>query len=333
MHARADADYTCAGAIGFLTLRSNPLQRVLPSAEIAASAPQPIPRLRLPQRSQIFAQRAQRLRQLAADHAIGDYLRLMATLADAQHAALADFSAPAPSREDIERAHAHRMPVVAAAGSRPDPRWQNILVHLCDTVTAPAQVPDSVTALCARLRSMPAAELEAQADALLAGRSDLIDVAAAPFIMAALQVCRVGLASMLAAGDVAALDVPGVCPVCGSLPVASVVRIGKPYAGYRYLHCALCATEWHMVRIKCSHCDAIKDIAYHLIEGGAEAVRAESCGQCHTYRKILYQEKDAQVEPVADDLASLALDLLMSQAGYHRASANPLLWQRANADG
>ncbi|MDB6010828.1 MAG: formate dehydrogenase accessory protein FdhE [Gammaproteobacteria bacterium] len=33
------------------------------------------------------------------------------------------------------------------------------------------------------------------------------------------------------------------------------------------------------------------------------------------------------VEPVADDLASLALDLLMSEAGFHRGSGNPLLWQ------
>jgi len=32
---------------------------------------------------------------------------------------------------------------------------------------------------------------------------------------------------------------------------------------------------------------------------------------------------------VADDLASLALDLLMSEAGYHRGSGNPLLWQPA----
>jgi FdhE protein len=31
---------------------------------------------------------------------------------------------------------------------------------------------------------------------------------------------------------------------------------------------------------------------------------------------------------VADDLASLALDLLLSEAGYHRASANPLLWSQ-----
>jgi FdhE protein len=33
------------------------------------------------------------------------------------------------------------------------------------------------------------------------------------------------------------------------------------------------------------------------------------------------------VEPVADDLATLALDLLMGEAGYHRGSTNPLLWQ------
>ena len=28
------------------------------------------------------------------------------------------------------------------------------------------------------------------------------------------------------------------------------------------------------------------------------------------------------------DLGSLALDLLMSEAGYHRGSGNPLLWHR-----
>src|SRR5438874_2129446 len=77
----------------------------------------------------------------------------------------------------------------------------------------------------------------------------------------------------------------------------------------------------------CSQCQGTANIAYHSIEGAAEAIRAESCDGCHTYRKILYQEKDPNVEPVADDLASLALDLLMSEAGYHRGSGNPLLWQ------
>ena len=58
-------------------------------------------------------------------------------------------------------------------------------------------------------------------------------------------------------------------------------------------------------------------------------IRAECCDTCHTYRKILYQEEDGNIEPVADDLASLALDLLLSEAGYRRGSANPLLLSAA----
>ena len=145
--------------------------------------------------------------------------------------------------------------------------------------------------------------------------------------MAALQVYWVALASRLTPDKVAELEVPGLCPMCGTLPVASIVRADEHSQGYRYLHCALCATEWHLVRITCSQCQGTANIAYHSIEGGSEAIRAESCDACHTYRKILYQEKDANVEPVADDLGSLALDLLMSEAGYHRGSGNPLLWQ------
>jgi FdhE protein len=72
------------------------------------------------------------------------------------------------------------------------------------------------------------------------------------------------------------------------------------------------------------------------IEGGSEAVKAESCDECQTYRKIGYQEKDYEFEPLADDLASLTLDLLMNEAGYQRSSPNPLLWpdvsREADAD-
>jgi FdhE protein len=105
------------------------------------------------------------------------------------------------------------------------------------------------------------------------------------------------------------------------------VRAEQGYQGYRYLHCALCATEWHLVRIKCSHCESTAGIHYHTIEGGSTAIRAESCDECRTYRKICYQEHDMEVEPLADDLGSLSLDLLMTEAGFHRGSGNPLLWQ------
>ena len=56
------------------------------------------------------------------------------------------------------------------------------------------------------------------------------------------------------------------------------------------------------------------------------AIKAESCDDCGTYLKILYQEKDPKIEAVADDLASLVLDARMEQEGYARSSINPFLF-------
>ena len=304
------------------------MQRILEPGQIEALAEPSIPRIRLPDRAHVFSVRAERLRKLSeGGHAIGDYLRLMASLADAQQAALANFEATPPTAAQITLARTHGMPVAPAASWPRESRWRDLLARLCGTVGALPDVPPGVRELCDRLRHSPAEQLEAQADALLAARTGGVDAAAAPFLMAALQVYWVDLASRLAAQDVAELGAHGVCPVCGSLPVASVVHSDPRSQGYRYLHCALCATEWHMVRVTCSQCASTKGISYQTIEGGTDAVRAECCDECRTYRKILYQEKDGGVEPVADDLASLSLDLLLGEAGYHRGSGNPLLWQ------
>ncbi len=307
------------------------MRRILEPGQIEAFAEGAIPRLRLPDRTRLFAARAQRLRQLGAPgapgQAIGDYLRLMAAVAEAQQAALGTFEAPLPTATQLARSYTHGMPPIHAGSWPREREWSELVARLCLAVAAAGEVPPSAQEACARLRALPPPLLEAQTDALLAARADVIDVAGAPFLMAALQVYWVALASRLTPEKVPALEVPGLCPVCGTLPVASVVRADEHSQGYRYLHCALCASEWHLVRITCSQCHSTANIAYHSIEGGAEAIRAESCDECHTYRKILYQEKDTSVEPVADDLASLALDLLMSEAGYHRGSGNPLLWQ------
>jgi FdhE protein len=311
------------------------MQRILDPAQIEAFAQRAIPRIRLPDKESVFAARARRLRELSASDAVGHsiaaYLRLMAHVADAQQAALASFNGALPEAERVEQARRHRMPVLHAVGWPRDASWREALKHLCGSVAALPDYPSNVRDVCLALANSQPEALEARADALLgaAAHPTDVDAATAPFVMAALQAYWVHLASRLDANDVTALDVPGVCPVCGTLPITSVVRADKRAQGYRYLHCALCATEWHMVRITCSQCQANQNIAYHSIEGGPEAIRAESCDACKTYRKILYQEKDPAVEPVADDLASLALDLLMSEAGYHRGSGNPLLWQRS----
>ena len=307
------------------------MPRILEPGQIEAFAKGAIPLTRLPERSGPFAARARRLRQLAAPGAIGqsigDYLRLMAAVAEAQEATLGTLDPKLPSAAELERSRTHRMPPIQAGGWPREPAWRALAGQLSEQVAAAADLPDSARQELSQVRNLPPEWFEAQADALLAGRREEIEMAAAPFIMAALQTWWVALASRLTEEVVPVLEVPGVCPACGTLPVASIVRADKRSQGYRYLHCALCATEWHLVRVTCSHCLSTEGIAQHSIEGGPEAIRAESCDRCHTYRKILYQEKDVGVEPVADDLASLALDLLMGEAGYHRGSSNPLLWQ------
>jgi FdhE protein len=315
-------------------------QRILQRGEIETLAQRSIPRVRLPDRGRLFQQRASRLRDLVGGSPIGDYLRVLACLADAQHAATAHFATALPAPEQIQAAREHRMPPIHAASWPRDPQWRGVLLGLSRAVVADANVPAALTALDAKLRSAPAAWIEGQADALLTARHEQVDAAAAPFIAAALQVHWLALTAAFSSDSVALLDVPGVCPLCGTLPAASIVAAQSAHQGYRYLHCALCATEWHMVRVHCSHCGATgKDIAYRYLEKegaqsgeqGLTAVRAETCEQCHAYRKIVYQEKDAQVEPLADDVASIALDLMLGADGYHRVSPNPLLWQPAQA--
>ncbi|MFK0375135.1 formate dehydrogenase accessory protein FdhE [Pandoraea sp. NPDC090278] len=340
------------------------MQRILEPGQIESLDRTSIPRLRMPQRAEVFSARAARLRQLADGHPLGDYLRLMAALVDAQQRVLDNFQAERPSPESIEQAQQHCMPLVPASGGYDAGRWQPLLTPLLDAVASQPGVSPAVKAVIDRVRAADPASLEAGAQALLAGHGKGVDAASAPFLMAALQVLWTGVASTFDAGEVPMLDVPNVCPVCGTLPVASVVRIGGAHEGYRYLACGLCSTEWHMVRVKCTHCEASEHVAYHVVdtagdasasgedvaavEGGllkgkdgrpkldeaakrvaSEPIRAESCDDCHSYRKIFYQDKDPFVEPVADDLASLALDVLMGEAGYARANGNPLLWQNA----
>ena len=306
--------------------------RILPRGEIESLDRTRVPRLRFPEPAGVFSDRASRLRSLAESSPLGDYLKLMALLADAQQRALREFTPPTPDPKQIAQSFEHNMPPLQpATAPRDAPAVRSLLARLLDDVIKADGVPpaalEACTALRQRLESAPG-EIEEIADALLASGYDSVEVdpAAAPFVMAALQVYWTAMAARFDKDKVPSGPF-GVCPMCGTPPVASVVRIGGAYDGYRYLCCPLCSVETHLVRVTCSHCSETKGIAYHHIEGGSEAIKAETCEGCRSYRKIFYQNKDQFVEPVADDLASLALDVLMGEEGYTRTSNNPLLWQ------
>ncbi|MDR2991034.1 MAG: formate dehydrogenase accessory protein FdhE [Burkholderiaceae bacterium] len=310
--------------------------------EIALRAGLDFPRLLAPQPSALFAERALRLRELAAGHALHDYLMLMALICEAQHALAQDFPAvPLPTSEQADAAARAGRPLLDATCWPRDGAWRGAWRRIVARVLEklPAADPDSPAR--AHLHAIAAWDddaLEQQAGRLIAGIPLGLDMAAAPFVAAGLQLYW----TILAARTAAALGDPfghrqgertARCPCCGSLPVASVVRGGAP-EGYRYLHCSLCNSQWHVVRVKCTHCGSTSGIGYQALQALADAkpqpgqrpaIQAETCDACQHYLKILHQQQAPHLDPVADDLASLTLDLLVADAGYVRHGVNPFL--------
>lgn len=276
----------------------------------------------LPIKTGLFAERAERFSALAAGHSLGEWLDFMGHLTRAQHAALEALpTLPLPDAATLEQARIHGMPPLDVR-SRPAV-WREVLHSIAGGLRlhAPAATRGELDALLVASED----SLEALADSLLIGEPTAEQVARLPFVAAALQVVYTQLAGQLSTGQLQRLDAHGVCPCCGSPPVASIVRLGDAINNLRYLHCSLCNTEWNVPRATCTVCDTDKGVALHELEGSKGAVRAETCDACKSYLKIVYQEKDPRVDPVADDLATLALDMLVDEAGYGRSGPNLLL--------
>lgn len=251
------------------------------------------------------------------------HLGLMARVARAQHNALMSHpDMPVPDAALLERAQAHGLPPLGALSHEAplDGAWRDVLRSICTTLRDDA--PGKLLQVIDFIDKNNNTHLDEQARLVLALDYPALDAAAVPLFGAALQVHWVKRAQALGIGAIRRLDVPTVCPVCGSPPVASVLHIDGPVPGTRYLHCVLCATEWYMTRGTCSQCEAQEKLAYYHIDEGNEAVRGEACEECKGYIKSYNHEKDPQADPVADDLASLALDILLDESGYERASPN-----------
>jgi FdhE protein len=290
-----------------------------------------IPSVRLPA-ADLFQARAGRLLTRAEGHSIADYLRFTAALARAQDAFSRQRPAPPlPAPALIQSCIDHGLPSISFSGHRRHPYWREALASILE-IMARDSLPAAARQAVAVLARTEAERLESTATALLAGNYPELDAAQAPFIGAALQVYWTGMVSQIDPALLARPAEDGLCPTCGSRPMASIIRIGGAEQGLRYLVCSLCAVEWHMVRVKCAACAGTKGITYLGIEGSTDAIRAECCDSCKSYLKIFNLEKDTSLEVCADDLASLALDMLVSDEGYDRAGPNLLFLPGAPAE-
>jgi FdhE protein len=279
----------------------------------------------LPDPSSLFLARSRRLAALAAGHTLEPYLSFLSRLTLAQHDTHGELGpATGPDAESVRQAIAHDMPPLTRAAHVTQAGAQSTIDRLLARLGGIDMPPETAAALQA-LRAAPAEERVRLTSVSMDLAAPGPDIAKSVLVAAGLQVHMARLASGLDA-DTLKPVADGVCPACGGPPMSSAV-VGWPKAhNTRFCTCALCGTMWNVVRVKCVLCSSTAGISYHTIEGGgSDSVKAETCDKCRAYLKILYQVENAVLEPMADDVATLGLDLLMIEDGWTRGGRNPFL--------
>ncbi len=276
--------------------------------------------VRLPSLPDLFRIRSERLHALVTGNPLAPYLTFLAGIARAQAQLIADrplaITTP-PSAGQEWRAPLDRLRFVADGAVL---SVSDALLGALAGIAMPEAAKDA-------LASLQAGDEEARTHAL----QQVLSVPAPGEALAEHALLSAGLQivfSALAARLDAALVQPGVeglCPVCCSPPMASLL-VGWPGArGTRYCACGLCGSLWNYVRIKCTLCGSTGGIAYQGVDGDTGTIKAETCEACHRYVKILNQQKAPALEALADDVGSLGLDLLMQESGFARGAVNPFL--------
>lgn len=282
------------------------------------------PFARLPEPETLFRRRAQRFAILSQTHELGPYLRFLAGLCEAQHRAQDGLPEPElPPPERLARAREFGMPPLDRSHAASDDTLSATLDALF-ALAPQIDMPGAAREALGRVASADREKREAMAGALLLDIVPTEAVAEHIFVAAGLQLHFARLAARLDAKALMPVG-EGACPACGGPPVSSMIVGWAGAGGTRFSSCSLCATQWHVVRIKCTLCGTTEGIGYQMVDGGSDHVRAETCESCKAHVKILHQHQDPALDPVADDVASLALDLLMREAGYRRGGLNPFL--------
>lgn len=278
----------------------------------------------LPDPAAMFTARAKRLAFLADGNALAPYLLFLAGLSQAQARLCDDLPAPAAlPRDRVALSRAARMPPIDRALLVVDDGLNATLDALCDAAMA-LDMPEPARLA---LSAVTTAEPEDRQWMLANILNDTIpDDSVAPhlFAAAAVQVHLARIAAALPADQLVPIRI-GVCPACGGRPATSSVMGTQGIENVRYATCGCCATRWNEVRVKCLCCGGNGKISYRSAETEDATVKAEVCGDCDSWVKILYQVKNTSLDPIADDVGSLGLDVMMKTTSFRRGGFNPFL--------
>jgi FdhE protein len=149
-----------------------------------------------------------------------------------------------------------------------------------------------------------------------ARRTDLDPDALARLLDLALQPVLWEAASQLSAlAEIDAWD-RGYCPVCAAWPaIAELVGPEKR----RMLRCVRCGTGWSWLVLLCPYCGNDDHRTLGSIQEAGSSQRIDVCERCHGYVKATPSYSPASaVRLVAEDVATLDLDLAATDRGYRR---------------
>jgi FdhE protein len=73
--------------------------------------------------------------------------------------------------------------------------------------------------------------------------------------------------------------------------------------------------QWHVGQVSYILRGSSQGVAYRHVEGRADGVDAETCDACHSYLKIMDQIEHPTLDPMADDMTCLDLDMMLHGVG------------------
>jgi FdhE protein len=294
-----------------------------PDPSAIGTIPKP-PFSRVPDSVQLFAARAKRFRTLAEGHDLAPYLFFLAQLSEAQAAIQEGLAEPAAIDPDIlARAHQHAMPPLDRGNFTADAVFDSTFDRLL-SAAGHMDMPPQAAAARDRLRLIDKRLRDEMLQNVLAEAIPIEALAEHVFVAAALQVHYARLAARLDPKKLVSVG-DGLCPACGAAPSSTLIVNWPGAEGARYCSCSLCGTLWNHVRSKCTLCGSTRQIVFQEVEGSGGTIKAETCDDCRGYMKVLYQTKNNALEAIADDVATLGLDLLVRELGFRRGAVNPFL--------
>jgi FdhE protein len=275
----------------------------------------------LPDPVKLFQTRARRFAFLAESSRLAPYLGFLGRLSSLQARLAATLAPVQPIAADtIRLASAGAMPPIDRARLAADPLLSQTLTALCDGART-IEMPEPARMALEAVSAADEGDRHWLLGNVLSDATPETSAAAHLFAGAAAQVHFARLAATLDADALVPVRV-GVCPACGGRPVTSSITGTMGIENLRYAACTCCATRWNEVRIKCLCCGSTKGLSYRSVETVDATVKAEVCTACNHWVKILHEVKNPTLDPVADDVGSLGLDVLMKETGIVRGGVN-----------